>query len=131
MRTFKKWKDSSSSAGSILSGKRAILPSAEKTQKSETNVTFPCRCVAVFEKGTVVVSPAAIFQLAGIIAIDNDSHDFPHDPCARPGWRFYGPTETFRYVIRYIENIRGEPHIMAINAPHRKPGYWKTRKTKY
>ena len=67
----------------------------------------------------------------GIISIDNNPYDFPHDPCGRPGWRFYGPTETFRYVIRYIENIRGEPYIMAINSPYRKPGYWKSRRAKH
>ncbi len=66
----------------------------------------------------------------GIISIENSPYEFPHDPCGRPGWRFYGPTATFRYVIRYIEDIHGEPYIIAINSPYRNPGYWKNRKPK-
>ncbi len=34
----------------------------------------------------------------GLVAIDNRPQEFPADPCGRPGWRFYGPTKTFRYV---------------------------------
>lgn len=67
----------------------------------------------------------------GLVAIDNHPQDLPGDPCARPGWRYYGPTETFRYVIRFIEDIRGGPYVMAVNAPQRRPGYWKNRRVRF
>jgi hypothetical protein len=66
----------------------------------------------------------------GFVAIDRRPTDFPADPSGRPGWRFYGPTDTFRYVLRFIEDIRGKPYVMAVNAPQRRPGYWKNRKPK-
>jgi hypothetical protein len=67
---------------------------------------------------------------SGFIAIEDRPHDFPADPCGRPGWRYYGPTETFRYTIRFIEDLQGGPYVMAVNAPHRRPGYWKNRRVR-
>lgn len=66
----------------------------------------------------------------GFIAIDNCPQELPEDPCGRLGWRVYGPTESFRYIIRFIEDIHGEPYVMAINAPQRRPGYWKNRRVR-